>query len=96
MTEHNEELLESVAEEIGQRVSPDIHGDLMGVEDAAEAILGLDFVATIRAQARREAFMDAQQIVAGDQMVDEARGRDGDRISVDRAIRELDAEIRGA
>lgn len=29
-------------------------------------------------------------------MVDEARGRDGDRISVGQTIRELDAEIRGA
>ena len=27
-------------------------------------------------------------------MVDEARGRDGDRISVGQTIRELDAEIR--
>ena len=61
MTEHNEELLDSVAEEIGQRVSPDIHGDLMGVEDAAGAILDLDFVATIRAQARREAFIEMRE-----------------------------------
>lgn len=48
----------------------------------------------VRTAARCEALQDAQQIIAGDQMVDEARGRDVDRVSVGRTIRELDVEIR--
>lgn len=52
------------------------------------------FIAKVKTEARCEAFQDAQQIIAGDQMVDEARGRDADRVSVGYAIRELDVEIR--
>lgn len=51
-------------------------------------------IANVKTEARCEAFQDAQQIIAGDQMVDEARGRDADRVSVGYAIRELDVEIR--
>ena len=48
----------------------------------------------IRAEAKKEAYMDAQQIIAGDQMIDEARERKGDMTSIAGAIKEIDAEMR--
>jgi Cdc6-like AAA superfamily ATPase len=57
----------------------------------AEARRALD---GLRRAARTEALQDAQQIVAGDAWVDEARERHADRVSVGALIREFDMEIR--
>lgn len=48
----------------------------------------------VRLEAKAEAFMDAQQIIAGEDPIDEMRYHDGSKVSIGYTIREIDAEIR--